>query len=99
MSNVSIKLEMTKFEGAVISDGFICIPIPDAGTGAKGFFTNKAGERVYLDLAAWENKDDQGNPCQDAYENDYSIKQSLNKDEKEAKVQTPFIGNARTFTY
>lgn len=87
----SIKLELTKFEGAVISDGFICVPLPPQGTGAGGIFhSNK--DRVYVDCIEWENSEGE-----DAYGNCGSVQLSLSKDERDTGLKGAYIGNVKEF--
>ncbi len=84
-----LKLELTKFDGAVISEGFVCIPLPQEGTGAKGIFHAKSG-RVYVDCVMWEN--DGG---VDDYGNSGSVQMSLSKEEREAGGKGAYIGNTK----
>ena len=51
--------------------------------GAKG---------TYLDLTTFVDTEQQ-----DQYENNGFISQSVNKEEREAKVQTPILGNVKVF--
>ena len=51
--------------------------------GAKG---------TYLDLTTFVDTDQQ-----DQYENNGFISQSVDKEEREAKVQTPILGNVKVF--
>ena len=85
----AVKLELTKFDGAVISDGFVCIPLPEAGSGKEGIFHAKSG-RVYADLILWENEEE------DQYGNSGSVQMSLTKEERES-TKPIYVGNIKVF--
>ena len=52
----------------------------------------KGAKGTYLDLITFVDTDQQ-----DQYENNGFISQSLTKDEREAKYQTPILGNVKVF--
>ena len=83
------KLNLHKFDGAVISDGYLCIPVPKEGTGAKGLYQGKNGA-VYCDCIIWRN--DQP----DDYGNHSSIQISVSKEERDAGVKGAYLGNIKT---
>lgn len=52
----------------------------------------KGAKGTYLDLTTFVDTDQQ-----DQYENNGFISQSLTKEEREAKAQTPILGNVKVF--
>lgn len=52
----------------------------------------KGAKGTYLDLTTFVDTDQQ-----DQYENNGFISQSLTKEEREAKYQTPILGNVKVF--
>jgi len=52
----------------------------------------KGAKGTYLDLTTFVDTDEQ-----DQYENNGFISQSTTKDEREAKYQTPILGNVKVF--
>jgi len=52
----------------------------------------KGAKGTYLELTTFVDTDQQ-----DQYENNGFISQSLTKDEREAKYQTPILGNVKVF--
>ena len=52
----------------------------------------KGAKGTYLDLTTFVDTEQQ-----DQYENNGFISQSLTKDEREAKYQTPILGNVKVF--
>lgn len=83
------KLNLHKFDGAQIVDGFLCIPVPDEGTGAKGLYQGKNGA-VYCDCVVWTNDE------VDDYGNHSAIQISVSKDEREAGEKGAYLGNIKT---
>ena len=86
----AIKIELTKLNDAQISDDFICIPLPPAGTGEGGIFHANSG-RVYVDTVLWENDE------VDDYGNSGSLQVSLSREERDAGEKGAYIGSLKVF--
>ena len=89
----SLNLDLSKFDGAYITEGVICIPVPDAGKpDGKGLFTNKDGDRVYASAILWENQEGE-----DEYGNMGSVQLSIPKEAREAGEKGAYIGSMKEF--